>query len=111
MVTHHQLPLTKVGNMLTDHNIVFAFCTVNELLRFIKKESFSRGSDELPRKLTMQEARTMQLSNQVFKLNVSFFTIIVATVGKSLSADTRGSHAHDVVARESYDTRPSHGHF
>ena len=37
-------------------------CVVKELLKFIKKESFSRGSDGPPRKLMKQEARAMQQS-------------------------------------------------
>lgn len=67
-------------------------CTVvKELLRFIKKESFSRGNNS-PRKLMMHEAKAMQLTS----------------AGKSLSSDTR-SH---VLARGSHDTRPNHGgHF
>ncbi|XP_065882673.1 5-formyl-3-hydroxy-2-methylpyridine 4-carboxylate 5-dehydrogenase-like [Dysidea avara] len=64
---------------------------VENLLRFIKKESFGRTVGELPRKLTAYESRNMQL----------------VTVGKAPDTVAR---PHDVVAKESPDARFRHGH-
>ena len=106
----HTSPATidKGRITLTNHDATFTTHVVKEFLRFINKESFSR-TNASPRKLMMQEARMMQLSNKLVNHFVFVFISSPATAGRPFSDD--GKRSHDVVARGSHDTRLNHGHF